>query len=436
MASLWKDERTPYWVACFDGFVGIRRVRWKKTTGVRHRKPAGETKWDARSARKLAGRIAEALEDAAQGRMDVARATGFMNDIEDRRAKQAFQSAVDEILRRVTGTGLGDTTPRTFLANWIERNRSTVAETTFLKYEHVARIFVESLGPQADRDFSGVTDADVIRFRDGEAQRVAAKTANGYVKIVRMFCDAAEEAGLVLKNPARRVKALKSRSGGARREFTLPELGKLLAACDDEWRSMVLFGLYTGMRLGDITALCWSQVDLEAGEITYTSAKTGRTTIVPITTPLRSHILALPAGDRPNQPLHPRAFGVRERTGRTGALSNAFHGVMADAGLVVARPKSHAASRNPAKRKGRSGRRATTEISFHALRHTATSLMKKAGVSAAVVMDIIGHESEAVSRHYTHIDTTTKREALDHLPNFLAMVPDPGGTDAGNGAES
>jgi integrase len=34
---------------------------------------------------------------------------------------------------------------------------------------------------------------------------------------------------------------------------------------------------------------------------------------------------------------------------------------------------------------GRSGHRELWEISFHALRHTATSVMKNAGISAAIV---------------------------------------------------
>ena len=31
--------------------------------------------------------------------------------------------------------------------------------------------------------------------------------------------------------------------------------------------------------------------------------------------------------------------------------------------------------------------------------------------------DIIGHESEAVSRNYTHIETETKRVAVDKMPD-------------------
>ena len=60
------------------------------------------------------------------------------------------------------------------------------------------------------------------------------------------------------------------------------------------------------------------------------------------------------------------------------------------------------------------------ELSFHALRHTATSLMKNAGVSPAIVQDIIGHESPAISAHYTRIEESTKRLAVDALPDVTS----------------
>jgi integrase len=48
--------------------------------------------------------------------------------------------------------------------------------------------------------------------------------------------------------------------------------------------------------------------------------------------------------------------------------------------------------------------------------HTATLLMKNASVSASVVMDIIGHDSELMSALYTHVDEDTKRAALSKMP--------------------
>ena len=66
------------------------------------------------------------------------------------------------------------------------------------------------------------------------------------------------------------------------------------------------------------------------------------------------------------------------------------------------------------------GLRALSEISFHAIRHTATSLLKNGGTSDAVAMDIIGHESTAISAHYTHIDAAAKRRAVDTLPDITS----------------
>ncbi len=37
----------------------------------------------------------------------------------------------------------------------------------------------------------------------------------------------------------------------------------------------------------------------------------------------------------------------------------------------------------------------------------------------SVVRDIIGHESELVSRNYTHVDDDTKRKAIRKLPALV-----------------
>ena len=71
-------------------------------------------------------------------------------------------------------------------------------------------------------------------------------------------------------------------------------------------------------------------------------------------------------------------------------------------------------------KKGRSAARETIDVSFHSLRHTATSMLKAAGVSNAIAMQIIGHESEAVSRQYTHLSTDDLRPAMAKLPDVSA----------------
>jgi integrase len=93
--------------------------------------------------------------------------------------------------------------------------------------------------------------------------------------------------------------------------------------------------------------------------------------------------------------------------------------LLADAGLV-SRPTNH-----DAEGKGRRARRQLSELSFHSLRHTATSMMKNAGISPAVVQDIIGHDSAEMNTHYTHIDHETKRKALESLPDLSPIVRSP-----------
>jgi integrase len=218
------------------------------------------------------------------------------------------------------------------------------------------------------------------------------------------------------ENPAGEVKVRLTDDGGGRRPFTIPEIQRVLEKANDEWRTLILFGLYTGQRLGDLARLTWSNVDLERDEIRFATRKTGRRMIIPIAPPLRAQIEKLPAGDDPHQPLHPRAFASVTKSGGVKTLSRQFGELLADVGLVEAKPH-----RKTAAARGRDGQRELSEISFHSLRHTATSLMKNAGVSASVVMDIIGHESEAISAHYTHADEPTKRSAIQKMPDIFTQ---------------
>jgi hypothetical protein len=47
-------------------------------------------------------------------------------------------------------------------------------------------------------------------------------------------------------------------------------------------------------------------------------------------------------------------------------------------------------------------------------------LLKRAGASDVVAREIVGHETAAVSRVYSHIDTATLRAAIDKLPDVTA----------------
>ena len=79
----------------------------------------------------------------------------------------------------------------------------------------------------------------------------------------RIASGKAVKANQLDTNPAARVENLDRTDKHRRRAFTLPELKKLLAVAGEEWPTMILVGIYTGLRLGDIASLTWANVDLE-----------------------------------------------------------------------------------------------------------------------------------------------------------------------------
>ena len=398
MSSIYKDDRSPFFTACFIAIIGNEARQIKKTT--------------ATADRELAKLIAVKLEEAGRGAIALEKIKAFLGDISDLRARRAAQRAFDDVLRATTGRAMESRTARSFVEGWLARTKGEVASGTWHRYNATSARFLRSLGGKADEDIGAVTQEDIARFRDDEAARVKPATANVSLKIIRILFKCAEASRAVTRNEARHVAMLKRRDKATeRRAFTLDELKRVLEACDDEWRSLVLFGFYTGGRLGDLAALTWQNIDLARGELRYESQKTGRTVILPLAKPLRAHIEGLPAGDDPSQPLHPRSFKVTTEQGRVGTLSNAFHRILVSAGLA-----KHRTHEKDMRKKGRSGHRKRSEVSFHALRHTAVTLLKMAGVGEAVAMDLVGHESAEISRHYTHVDHDTKLDAVNRLP--------------------
>ena len=384
MASLRKKDRSPFFFACFTLPDGTRTQR---STGSSHR---GE-------AQRIANEFEDAAREASAGRFIESRARRVISDI----------------YALANPDRLASSTTEDFFVAWLKRKELEAGEKTHAKYSSVVVQFKDFLGPKVKRDITNVAAADFTKFRDSLARTVTAGTVNVALKILRSAFAQARRDGLVDVNEAERVTLLKRRDRFERRAFTMEELKRILEAADDEWRGMVMFGLYTGQRLGDIASLTWQNVDLQRAELRLVTGKTGRQQIIPLAKPLLRYVEALPSSDKPDAPLFPRTHATAERHKHAGNLSNQFYNVLVSAGL--ASKKSHKVA--PGKRKGRSAKREQNDVSFHSLRHTATSLLKAAGVGEAIAMEFIGHDSKSVSRQYTHIETATLRRAAAKLPD-------------------
>ncbi len=326
-------------------------------------------------------------------------------------AREVIAQGVSDVFTAANIESLPSASIKSWCETWTESKAIETEESTHARYKRVIERFTGFLGEaKSKRDLSTLQASDIARFRDREAKELSRSTANLGVKVLRICLGEGVRQGLLAVNPAVRVKLLKSTGESKRRAFTLAEIKRILKACGEniEWRGLVLFGLYLGQRLGDLAKLTWRAVDLDTGEIAFTTRKTGRRIVLPLLQPLSDYLSALPASDNPNAFIFPRAASAK----RTASLSNQFRDILVAARLVAPRPRGHKSTG-----KGRDQAREASEISFHSLRHSAVTMLKAAGVSDFIAREIVGHESAAVSRQYTHLTTDDKRAAMGRLPD-------------------
>jgi integrase len=350
------------------------------------------------SDRKEAMKLAIQWEDAARKRITEAQARRVLSDIHE----------------QIHGSRLDERTLAQHAEQWLARKKGVTAAVTLNTYRLAVNEFVRAMGDKANASLHYITSDQISAWRDAAATRASARTANNKLKIVRVMFQEAWRDGILTENPASKVQVLKSVKSN-RRPFTVLELKTILRIASLEWRGMILAGLYTGQRLKDIASLTWANVDIERGEIKLSTSKTSRNQVIPIAAPLSNYLAELPVCDNAYSPLFPNAHRIATGNLHVGELSRHFGELLVEAGLAKAKSASHVSTG-----KGRSASRERNELSFHCLRHTATSWLKNAGVSEAIARDIIGHESAEISRQYTHVDEQSKRTAIEKLPDVTS----------------
>ncbi|MDI9381810.1 MAG: site-specific integrase, partial [Verrucomicrobiota bacterium] len=413
MSSLRRKPNSRFWIACFTGPDGGQVQRSTKVpidgatprqmprllqdiaslleAEVRPKMPTGTAaRLNKRDARRLAELIAGRFEvlaiEARSGRLTEAAARRTVADIYEKTNREALPSS----------------SVRDFMTGWLERKGIEVGEKTRDRYAVAIDSFLDHLGNRAQVDLAHLRSRDIANWRDAIAGKVTPSTVNFGIKVIRAALHSARRDGLVSENEAGKVTILKTHANDTRRPFTPAELRRTLAAADHEWRGMILVGLYTGARLGDVARLRWGDTDLIKRCVTFTAAKTNRRMEIPMAAPLHRYIEALPAPDDPHAYLFPRAAECYERNYFNGLLSKQFRAILVKVGLAEARKNRETGTGH------RGVKHKAEELSFHSLRHTFVSWLKDAGATDSVARDLAGHESADVNRLYTHLAPATR----------------------------
>jgi integrase len=349
--------------------------------------------------KKLAKRAAEEYEAAACGK---------------ERTLRQFMRVMDAMHELATGERVVRVTLRQHVATWLETKRPETASATDAFYTVSTGKLLAYLSPKADEPITTITKTDLLGYRAHLAKSLRPGSVNHHIGAMRMLFSSAIRDGVLSDDPAEFVDAVKPEHGAAavRRGFRLEELRAILSQADDEWRSLILCGLYSGQRLSDLVCLTWANVDLQKGQLRLTTRKTGKVLILPLAPALQKHFESLPSSDEPTAPIHPRALAtLQSQEGRVSSLSAEFHELLVQSGLAPVRSKK-------SKGIGRCGRREQSELSFHSLRHCATTLMHEAGVPESVARTFIGHDSKEIHRKYVGVGMDALIKAAAALPEL------------------
>jgi integrase len=331
-------------------------------------------------------------------------ALGWQRVADSKNAKDQAAKVLSDIVKVITGEGVEKMTAKQFAVQWLEQKALEGAGGTHARYRVAVTNFNTCLSDHAT--LADISANLLTTWRNSEAKRTSISTANLQIKIIRMMLKEAKILGFVSDNLAAMVRPLTvDKSIAGRRPFTRTEARKLLTVtpAESEWRGMNLFGLYTGQRLGDVARI--SARDIEGGVWKVRTTKTGLTVRIPLAPPL----LVWLSTSTEKGPLFPRAAKIAA-TGKVGTLSNQFYELLVKAELAPPRP--HAS-----KGKGRSAGRTKSDLSFHSLRHTLTTWLEEAGISKAVAMEFVGHESESINQSYTHTSLASLAHAATQLPD-------------------
>jgi len=371
MPSLWKREKSPYWVCCYTSADG---QRLKKSTKQADRKRA----WEVCLSIERAERFAK---------------NGTLTE-------QAAKKIIGEIVERTTGEPLHHYSTVDWFNEWQAGKAQAKSAATAERYKQVAREFLGSLANRAELSLTHITPKDIRAYRDAElAAGKSPKTANLSVKIVSAAFNAALRQGYLASNPCTALDSLREETA-ERSTFTSEQLTKLVNAAKGDWKGAILFAYYTGARLCDVANMRWSAIDLRRQLVTFTPSKTKKPVTIPLHPKLERQLLKAPGVGKAF--LFPLLAG--KSTGGKRGLSRQFTAIMSGAGIE-----------GKITRHTENGR-ANSSLSFHCLRHSFNSALANAGVSQEIRMKLTGHMSAEMNRSYTHHELEPLRAAVACIP--------------------
>ena len=184
----------------------------------------------------------------------------------------------------------------------------------------------------------------------------------------------------------------------------------------EEIRIVYTIGMYTGQRLKDCVLLQWQNIDLPHRRIYVKQFKTGKEVSIPMA-PQLYDALTDALQWKCNQYVCPKTAARYNKTNADG--KNVGNNLVDIDVLRVIRWIGLEPSVSVPGRKKK-----MTIYGFHSLRHSFASFCAEAGVPKAVLLSILGTESEIADKYYTHVGNEAQEKAIAAISGTTFENPD------------
>lgn len=256
-------------------------------------------------------------------------------------------------------------------------------------------------------------------------RRLTGQRINQHLVFLRGLCRELAKPARMAVNPFDGIKR-KRQLGNSKRMLIVEEIKLIIESADGELRTLLMLGAFLGLRLGDASTLLWSEVDLKRRvvsrvprKIIYKGEK-GKV-LIGIPETLHAYLAALP---RRGKFVVPGCAAEYDRD--VTVLTNRIKAHLESCGIQTVKEGTGAGS----EKKGVDGKpipgtakRAVVLVGYHSLRHSYISIMAQAGASIAVLQQLAGHSSPAMTAHYMHV---TEQAAIDTASKMPLLLAEPG----------
>ena len=364
-----------------------------------------------------------------------------------RGGKQDAERALTAALReRDMGSDLdpGKVTLAEYLRRWLRHYAAPkVAPSTLQRYMGIVeQHLIPALGRLRLRDLRPAhIQAAYAAFgrRDGRGAALSAKTIREHHAVLREALNQAIRWQLMGRNPALAVSPPRPE----RRDMRVlsPEDAQRLleAAAQTRYYPIFYLALATGARLGELLALRWPDVDVDRGtmQITRTARFFSQRAARDLQAmrpdrpgeggePASGVLFGQPKTSYSRRPVALSTETVRVlREHRRGQLSERMHAgpTYRDQDLVFADALGRPVYGSTVRRTFYSAVRGAglEHLRIHDLRHTAATLMLRAGINPKVVSERLGHAKVSITLDlYSHVLPDMQREAAATMDAILA----------------